>query len=132
MINWKKERPLEPQGHSSYNPILPGNYVQDFIQAMHQAGIHFNQNIIGDGAIHRFSTSNNKSHKDGWYVFYGFAGAFGDWHQGISQTWILKNDRIPTSDKDTWLKQLEKAKQDADQERERKYEEILFRVSTKF
>ncbi|MBP7729927.1 MAG: toprim domain-containing protein, partial [Alphaproteobacteria bacterium] len=111
-----------PEGPSGMNTFLPGNYVQDFIQAMRCAGLNFKENIIGDGNIHRFSTGN-KSHKDGWYVFYGLAGAYGDWSRDISQTWSLKNDRAANLDKEHLFKQIEKAKQDAEEERLRKYEE---------
>jgi len=44
---------------ASFTPILAGNYTQNFIEAMHQAGVSFKENIIGDGTIHRFSTGNN-------------------------------------------------------------------------
>jgi len=114
MMNWKKERPLIGiEGPSGMNTFLPGNYVQDFIEAMRCAGLNFKEDIIADGNIHRFSTGN-KSRKDGWYVFYGLAGAFGDWSRDVSQTWSLKNDRAANLDKEHLFKQIEKAKQDAD------------------
>jgi hypothetical protein len=59
-----------PQGPSGINSFLPGNYGQDFIEAMRRAGVNFNENIIEDGAIHRFST-DKESHKNGWYTFHG-------------------------------------------------------------
>jgi putative DNA primase/helicase len=116
------QEPRAPEGPSGMNTFLPGNYAQDFIQAMHRAGLNFKDHIIDDGIIHRFSTGN-KGHKDGWYVFYGLAGAFGDWSQDISQTWSLKNDRAANLDKEHLVEQIEKAKQDAEEERLRKYEE---------
>ncbi|MBX9621344.1 MAG: DUF3987 domain-containing protein [Alphaproteobacteria bacterium] len=145
-MSWKKERPLfEREGlakglqsissipnlltqqvgaspTSSFNSFLPGNYVEDFIQAMNQAGISFNGNIVEDGTIHRFSTGN-KSQKDGWYVFYGLAGAFGDWRQGLSKTWNLSNAQAPGLDKEQLFEQIQKVKETADEERTRKQEE---------
>lgn len=49
------------------------NYSQNFIEAIHQADVPFNKGIL-EIVIHRFSTGK-KSRKDGWYVFYGLAGA---------------------------------------------------------
>src|SRR3989338_9233417 len=99
---------IRPSPTSSFNSFPPGNYVEDFVQAMHKAGIHFNGNIIGDGAIHRFSTGSNKSHKDGWYVFYGLAGAFGDWGQDIHQKWSLSNNHTAGLDKEQIFEQIKK------------------------
>jgi len=116
------QEPRAPQGPSGVSCILPGNYAQDFIQAMHRAGLNFKDHIISDGNIQRFSTGN-KGRKDGWYVFYGLAGAFGDWSRDVSQTWSLKNDRVVNLDKEHLFKQIEKSKRDAEEERLRKYEE---------
>jgi len=120
------QEPRAPQGPSgtnpSFNSILSGNYVQDFMQAMRRTGLNFKENIIEDGAIHRISTGN-KGHKDGWYVFYGLAGAFGDWGKDIHGKWSLKAESLPSQDKEHLVEQIEKAKQDAEEERLRKYEE---------
>ena len=132
-MNWKKEEPLieteglskqptfsrpnlvtqQSRSPSSFNSFLQGNYTQNFVEAMSQAGVPFKENIIEDGTIHRFSTEN-KSQKDGWYVFYGLAGAFGDWRQGLSKTWSLKHQdwiRNSSLSKLKRLKKLQKRKQ---------------------
>lgn len=36
------------------------NYSQNFIEAIHQADVPFNEEIIGDGVIHRFSTGKKE------------------------------------------------------------------------
>jgi putative DNA primase/helicase len=111
-----------PQAPStSFNSILSGNYTQNFIEAMGQAGVPFKETGIGDGTIRRFSTGN-KSQKDGWYVFYGLAGAFGDWRQGLSKTWNLSNAHVPGLDKEQLFEQIKKAKETAEEERTRKQE----------
>lgn len=92
------------------------NYTQNFIEAIHQADIPFNEEIIGDGAIHRFSTGK-KSRKDGWYVFYGLTGAFGDWSRDIHEKWSLRNSQVPGLDKEQIFEQIEKAKKIAEEER---------------
>ncbi|MBS0271178.1 MAG: DUF3987 domain-containing protein [Proteobacteria bacterium] len=107
---------------SSFNSFLPGNYVEDFVQAMRLAGIHFNGNIIEDGAIHRFSTEK-KGHKDGWYVFYGMAGAFGDWSRDIHQKWSLSNHHTTGLDKEQIFEQIDKTKKAVEEEQLQKYEE---------
>lgn len=92
------------------------NYTQHFIEAIHQADVPFNEDIIGDGIIHRFSTGK-KSRKDGWYVFYGLAGAFGDWSRDIHEKWSLRNSQVSGLDKEQIFEQIEKAKKIAEEER---------------
>ncbi len=106
----------------SFTPFLSGNYTQNFIEAMHQAGVSFKETVIGDGIIHRFFTEN-KSQKDGWYVFYGLAGAFGDWRQGLSKTWSLSNVQASGLDKEQLFEQIKKVKETAEEEKTRKQEE---------
>lgn len=68
-------------------PLVVQNYwnqEEEFIKAMHEKGIDFRDKTIADGTIHRFSVGK-KSHKDGWYVFYGLAGAFGDLSRDIHE-----------------------------------------------
>ncbi len=51
---------IGPSPTSSFNSFLPGNYVKDFMQAIHQAGINFHEKIIEDGAIlHKLSYLNH-------------------------------------------------------------------------
>ena len=77
---------LESQGPVAFvSPFVQkySDYRKDFISAMHHAGISFKGEILADGAIHRFAPKE-KRNKDGWYVFYGLAGPFGDWSKDIS------------------------------------------------
>lgn len=112
----------EKRGGSSFTPILSGNYTQNFIEAMEKAGVPFKENLIGDGTIHRFSTGN-KGYKDGWYVFYGLAGAFGDWGRDIHEKWNLQGESLPPQDKEKLSEQMRRVKEHAKNERLRKYEE---------
>ena len=116
-------RPQEKRGaYPSFTPILSGNYTQNFIEAMEKAGVPFKENLIGDGTIHRFSIGN-KGHKDGWYVFHGLAGAFGDWSRDIHEKWNLQGESLPPQDKEKLSDQIQRAKEHAKNERNRKYEE---------
>lgn len=98
------------------------DYDREFVHAIHQAGITIRSPIIPDGQIHRFRTGK-KGRKNGWYVFYGLAGAFGDWQQGITENWSLKSEQLGAIDKGQLIEQVNKAKEDAEEERQRKYKE---------
>lgn len=93
-----------------------------FRQAMHEAGIPFHGNIRGDGLIHRFATGN-KPNKDGWYIFYGMAGAFGDWREGIKQKWSLKEEELSHSAfaKETHRLQLQKLQHSLEEDKRQKH-----------
>ncbi len=93
-----------------------------FKKAMLDKGIHFKGEVIADGVIHRFSVGQ-KGHKDGWYVFYGLAGAFGDWSRDIHEKWNVSNTIVPGLDKETFYEQVNKAKEAAEEEKHQKYEE---------
>lgn len=96
--------------------------VDEFKTAMLTSGIVCREDIIADGQIHRFA-NHGKGKKDGWYVYHDMAGAFGDWSQNIQGKWSLKAESLPSQDKEHLVGQIEKAKQDAEEERLRKYEE---------
>jgi putative DNA primase/helicase len=49
--------------------------------------------IVGDGKIHRFPTSQNGRDDAGWYQFYADdfpAGSFGDWRMGAKYKWMAR------------------------------------------
>lgn len=52
--------------------------------------------IVGDGKIHRFSTSATKHNDAGWYLFHDDdfpAGSFGDWRTGEKFKWRARETR---------------------------------------
>jgi len=58
-------------------------------QAMASAGITAPAHFDFDGEVHRFNNGKKKD-KSAWYIAFNdgiAAGAFGDWREGISQTW---------------------------------------------
>ena len=117
----------QPQGHVyvALKPPLSQSLRDDgreFIEAMRLSGISFKGDLIADGAIHRF-VPGGRGNKDGWYVFYGMAGAFGDWSQDIHEKWSLNHQNLSYQDKETLRLQIEKAKKSADKERLYRYEE---------
>jgi putative DNA primase/helicase len=102
--------------------------VDEFKNAMLTSGIVCREDIIADGQIHRFPTKH-KERKDGWFVFHGLAGAFGDWSQDIQGKWSVVNSNLSQVDQNLLREQQEKAKRTAEEESQRKHEaaaEIAF------
>lgn len=79
-----------------------------FIRAMHRADLPFKGSLRADGHIHRFDTSK-RGHQEGWYVFYGLAGAFGDSSRGISEHWSMDSESVPYKDIDLYQAQIDDA-----------------------
>ncbi|HUX80478.1 MAG TPA: hypothetical protein VMW10_12160, partial [Alphaproteobacteria bacterium] len=98
---------------------------------MQRVGISFNGEIIADGAIHRFATGK-KGYKDGWYVFHGMAGAFGDWSKDIHEKWSLKTADVPGLDKEQLFEQIEKTKKSLEEERFQRQEEVALTALNKW
>jgi len=73
--------------------------IDQFRQAIATAGLTPPTEIIEDGAIHRFSSSGRPRDESGWYVLHSdgiAAGVFGDWRQGLTQSWCSKSDSTMT------------------------------------
>ena len=70
--------------------------IHQFRSAISNAGLTPPEEIIGDGAIHRFSSSGRPTSKNGWYILHleGIAaGVFGDWREGFTQNWCSKSGK---------------------------------------
>ena len=127
----EKDNTTMQQIHDDYNHFLAPSgafsqhswvHEQAFKEAMHQKGIYLPGDVKSDGQFHRFATGN-KSHKNGWYVFYGMAGAFGDWSRDIREKWSIKDARLSDQDKEKLREQRVKAQQADEEERRQKHEE---------
>lgn len=73
--------------------------IDQFKLAIAATGLAPPAEIIGDGAIHRFSTKGIPTHKNGWYMLHTdgiAAGAFGDWREGLTHNWCSKSDTSMT------------------------------------
>ncbi|MBT5540697.1 MAG: hypothetical protein HOK20_03800 [Alphaproteobacteria bacterium] len=121
------------ENHSQYDPVIiplstnrvslnQGDYKQEFIGAMHREGIAFRDELIPSGTIQRFSTGK-KNQKDGWYVFYGMAGAFGDWSKDLHRKWSVKDESLSFTTTENLRLQIEQAKRISDEEKGRKHQE---------
>ena len=70
-----------------------------FKSAIAAAGLTPPDNIIADGAIHRFSSNGKPRDDSGWYMLHldGIAaGAFGCWRAGFTQNWCAKSENTMT------------------------------------
>jgi len=117
----------QTQGHThvALKPSLSQSswdHEREFIEAMRLSGINFKGNLLADGTIHRFAPEG-KGDKDGWYVFYGMAGAFGNWSQDIHQKWSLRNQSLSYEEKSRLSEQIEKTKRASEEERNQRHEE---------
>jgi putative DNA primase/helicase len=64
--------------------------IEQFRAAIHSAGLNPPEVIEPNGKLHRFASNGKPSDDAGWYVFHDDgipAGAFGDWRDGLSETW---------------------------------------------
>lgn len=115
----------------AFHTPLRQEYEHSFIEAMHSVGIPYNDKLVPDGKIHRFATGK-KSQKDGWYVSFELAGAFGDWSRDINEKHSVNKDRLSDPDKERLKEQRAKAQQTAEEERLRKNEETATLALTKW
>lgn len=77
-----------------------GDPVDQFREAIAQAGLLAPESIVLDGKIHRFRSDVTHKSKSGWYIGFGdgiVAGSFGCWRQGIESTFCAKIDRKLTA-----------------------------------
>lgn len=74
--------------------------IDQFRQAITNAGLTPPDTIIDDGAIHRFATGGRRGDESGWYSLHTegiAAGAFGCWREGLQSTWCAKSDTAMTA-----------------------------------
>lgn len=73
-----------------------------FAEAMRNAGLTTDDEIVADGKLHRVTLrSDKKLSKNGWYVLHDDgipAGSFGSWKSGQTVTWCAKSDNELTAD----------------------------------
>lgn len=73
------------------------NTIEQFRQAMADAGLMYSGELIADGSLHRFNADGDKpTNQNSWYVLHDSdfpAGAFGCWQRGVSGKWRSKSER---------------------------------------
>ena len=66
---------------------LPVDACRAFIDTVRSILKCAPETIREEGVIQRFSTNGKKGDTSGWCIWYGKAGAFGDWRTGESHRW---------------------------------------------
>ena len=73
--------------------------IDQFRQAINNAGLSAPDVINDDGMIHRFSTNGKPRDDSGWYILHTdgvAAGVFGCWREGMQSNWCAKSDNAMT------------------------------------
>ena len=99
------------------------NDSEELRQAMCDRGIDCRDPIQADGQIHRFSHQAHGD-KDYWYVFYGSAGAFGDWSRDIKEKWSTNQDKLTFEERKIIQKQIREAQAKVQEEVELRHKEV--------
>lgn len=98
-----------------------------FAQAVREAGIEPPPEIVADGRLHWFSPTGRRGDDAAWYVLHGDgipAGAFGDWRQGISETWRADLGRpLTPAEEAEQRRRIEEARRQAEEERQQRAEQ---------
>ncbi len=120
------------KGHRNlHHPLNQAEHEQEFLAAMRQSGIKCFAYIIADGTFHRFA-HDGKGDKDGWYIFHGTYGAFGDWKRDIKGSWSIKYDHLPFEARKVIQKQIAEVQKACYKEIARLHEEAAQDASTKW
>ena len=88
--------PIPEPPHLSLKTVSPACYVDEFLAAIHEAGIAPPATVEADGELHRFSSNGKPGDAAGWYVLFGDglpAGAFGCWRTGVTKKWRADGNR---------------------------------------
>lgn len=100
----------------------PSENKYEFTEAMRREGINCLIEIVADGNLRRFSP-DGKNNKNGWYVFFGNGGAFGDWSKGIDEKWSINTDNMSPSERNKINRQIRDAQKTAAEEQLRRHNE---------
>ena len=74
--------------------------IDQFRQAINNAGLSAPDVINDDGMIHRFSTNGKPRDDSGWYILHTdgvAAGVFGCWRESMQSNWCAKSDNVMTN-----------------------------------
>lgn len=100
-------------------------HVEQFRGAMERAGITPPDNIVDDGALHRFPTNGKGGDDSGWYVLHGDgipAGKFGDWRSGASHAFRADVGRdLALAELEAHRERMLRIQAEREAEREREY-----------
>ena len=91
--------------------------ISQFRHAIQSTGL-VPPDVIEPGKLHRFpGKGKGPSNLAGWCLLFdnGFAGCFGDWSSGLSETWQEKRDKpFSSAERTTFTRRIEEAKKQAE------------------
>ncbi|MBR6000828.1 MAG: toprim domain-containing protein [Oxalobacter sp.] len=120
------------ENHNISDYITNADALEQFRKHIYGVLGYAPESIEPDGKVHRFSTSAKAADKAGWYVCFqtdyasgeSYAGAFGDFRQGISDKWSLFNrDRLSKPELISLSKRQSDAAKKAQKERVQEQQE---------
>jgi putative DNA primase/helicase len=79
---------------------MNNNHIEKFKQEFYRLGLTPPDNIVDDGAFHRFSTNDKARDSAGWYILHGDgipAGCIGDWRTSFTHSWCNKAENTMTA-----------------------------------
>lgn len=77
---------------------------------------------IADGQIHRFRGPDDKN-KNGWYVYHGHFGAFGNWRTGLTVKWS-ERDKMSADERRDLSRQIQAADRKRQRETKQRHERV--------
>ena len=100
--------------------------IQQFRDAMLDAGLTPPDVIEADGQLHRFHVEGDKAgSRNGWYALHldgRAAGVFGSWKTGLRSTWAADGKRMSDTQREAFSKLIEAARLKAQAERRAEHE----------
>lgn len=100
--------------------------LNQFRDAMIDAGLTPPATIEADGLLHRFHVEGDKRGSlNGWYCLHGdgrAAGAFGSWKSGLRSTWAADGKRMSEAERESLARMIEAARLRAQAERRAEHE----------
>ena len=107
-----------------------------FRQAIAAAGLTPPDEIIDDGKIHRFSSSDKPRVESGWYVLHSdgvAAGAFGCWRAGFTQNWCGKSTtKMTQAEREAHQNRVQAMKAQRDSEQVQRNESAAVDAASRF
>ena len=97
--------------------------IQQFRDAVQNAGLTPPDEIEADGELHRFASNGKRRDLAGWYVIHGDgipAGAFGCWRSGLMENWHADvGRRLTDAEREQqrqWVEAAKRKREQAEQE----------------
>ena len=88
----------------------------------------FDVHPVSDGEIHRFKGPDDKK-LNGWYVFHGDHGAFGNWKTGLCVKWSERG-KLSTDKRRELLKKIQASKRRGAREEKTRHERVASQAAT--